>query len=271
MRHDLRSGVVPSIAVEPAIAEFVEEGEKLIILFDRDGVVFVIVALGAGHRKAEKDFTGGLDPVGGVVRKILLGDSAAFVGDHVVAVESGRDLLRLGRIGEEIPGDLLDGEPVEGLIRVVGLDDPVAPEPHVAPAVDGVTVRVGVAGLIEPGEGHALSVVRRGQEPGDGLLPGVFSTSSVFGDKIGDLFHRRRQAGEVEMESPDQSSRIGFGRGTHPFLFETGENEAIDLIFPPLPRRDGLSRLHGSHVGPVAFVFGAFFDPAFQQCLLFIG
>ena len=86
MRPDLRFRVV-------LLHRAVEEGEHPEVLLLGDGIVLVIVALGAGDRAPEPDGSGGLDPVQDSRHPVLLRVGPTLGVDHGVAVESGGDLL----------------------------------------------------------------------------------------------------------------------------------------------------------------------------------
>ncbi len=146
--------------------------KRLVEILLRERVVLVIVAAGASQGEAHEDGGGGLRAVGHVLDAILFGDDAAFAGGAVIAVEAGGDALLEGGIGQQIAGQLLDGEPVVGQIAVEGVDDPVAPAPHVARAVGLVAVGVAVARRFHPAKGHALAVARRGEQAVDDLAVG---------------------------------------------------------------------------------------------------
>ena len=108
----------------------------------------MVVALGATDGEPEPDGADGVHAVDDILVEILVGIGAALVVGHVVPHEAGRDPLRLRGRGHEIAGQLLDGEGVEGLVVVEGIDDPVAPEPHETHAVEMVAAGVGIAGEI---------------------------------------------------------------------------------------------------------------------------
>lgn len=118
----------------------------------------MIVAAGTPNRESEKDRGGGFGTIRHIVDAKLFVDNAALGAGAVVAVEGGSDFLGEGGVGEEISGELLDGELVKGHVVVEGIDDPIAPAPHVAGTVGLVAVGVGVAGGFEPADGHALGV-----------------------------------------------------------------------------------------------------------------
>ena len=164
-----RNGVATT-AVEAELGDAIEEREELVELLVADRIEFVRMAPRAPHRQPHERGGRRFDAIHHVLDLILVGDGTAFEVDHVVAVEPGGDLLRPRRVREEIAGKLLDDELVVGQIAIEGVDDPVAPRPHAALAVDVIAVRVRVAGRVEPRHRHALSVVRRLQQRVDALL-----------------------------------------------------------------------------------------------------
>ena len=76
----------------------------------------------------------------------------------MVAIVAGGDLSEKISIRQQVAGHLLGDKPVERHVVVERLDDPVAPNPHVAQAVVLVAVGVGVAGGLQPAKGHVLAV-----------------------------------------------------------------------------------------------------------------
>ena len=83
-----------------------------------------------------------------------------------------------------------------------------------AAAVDREAVGVGVAGGVEPVEGHPFAEVRAGEQAVDEFLVGV----GVFvGDEGFDFGGGGRQAGEVEREAADERAAVGFGRRARVF------------------------------------------------------
>ena len=121
---------------------------------------------------------------------------AAFVGRDVAAVEAGGDLLVERGVGQQVAGELLDGELVERHVPVEGLDDPVAIGPHLAVVVEVDAVRVGVAGGVEPVAAAVLAPVlaRRAS----GRQTSRTRSGTRVGDERLDVFGVGRQAGEVE-------------------------------------------------------------------------
>ena len=151
---------VSSFAVETFFGNCIEERVEAIKLSLSNGVVFVIVAARAAKRHPHPCGGGRLHTIHDVLVLILFRDGAAFEIDHVVAIETGRDLLRVGCIGQQIAGKLLHGEAVIRHVFVECANDPISPMPHLASAVDVVAVRVGVSCQIQPLHGHAFAVSR---------------------------------------------------------------------------------------------------------------
>ncbi len=157
------SRVLLLAAVDPLFRQLIEVREELIELALRERVVLVVVALSTPGRQPHPDGGGRADSVGDVFDAVLLRDDAGLFGDHVVAVEAGRDALLDRRVRQQVACELLDGELIEGHVRVEGVDDPISPAPHEPLVVREVAVRVGVASLIEPVAGLMLAVARRSE------------------------------------------------------------------------------------------------------------
>ena len=81
------------LAVEPFFRHVVEKSVELIKLLLREGVVFVVVALGAADGCSQPDRCGRIDPIHDVLRLIFVGVGAAFKIHHAIAVEAAGDLL----------------------------------------------------------------------------------------------------------------------------------------------------------------------------------
>ena len=145
------------------LGNVVEVRHDLVELLLRDRVELVVVAAGAPQGQAHPDGAGGRHPVDAVLGEELVDHDAALAVQAVVAVERGGDALVEGGAGQHVARKLLDGELVERHVVVVGVDDPVAPAPHRPLAVGLIAVGVGVAGGVEPLDGHPLAVARRRQ------------------------------------------------------------------------------------------------------------
>ena len=128
----------------------------------------------------------------------------------------------VGRVRQQVAGELLDRELVERHVGVQGADDPVAIGPEVAQVVALEAVRVGVAGQVEPRPGPALAELRRGEQPIDDRFVGV---RARVGDERIDFRRRRRQADQIEGHAADERRAIGFRRGRQPFAFQAARTK----------------------------------------------
>jgi len=244
----------------------------------------VVVALAAIDGEAEERFAQGVHAIDERLDAKLFGLDAAFLIEHGVAEEASGDALIPGGAGQEIAGELFDGELIEGHVFVEGIDDPIAVRPDGTGFVLFVAVAVGVTGDVEPMAGPALAVMGRSEEAFDELFVGV---RPFVSDKIVHLLDGGREAGEVEAESANQSDAVGFGGWFEAFFFEASEDEVIDGIEGPVfrfaERRDVRDfRPDGRFEGPVvAFVFdfdgsaigpiGALIDPGAEEADLVCG
>jgi hypothetical protein len=76
-------------------------------------------------------------------------------------------------IGQQIPGELLDREPVERHVPVERVDDPIPVRPDLSVIVEVEAVGVGVTGRIQPIARPVLAVCGGRQQTVDGLLISV--------------------------------------------------------------------------------------------------
>ena len=176
-------------------------------------------------------------------------------------METGGDAVLDRGVGEQVAGEGADGEFVEGQVVVERTDEPVAPRPDLATIILLVALGVGVAGEIEPQRGPALAEVGRGEETIDGLLWG-FETgaeSGAFG--VGG-----RKTGQIERHPAEPLRRVGWGRRLETFLFESMQDEAVDVGAHPGRVLDGGQwRLPGRDEGPVLAPLGALGDPLAER------
>ena len=184
----------------------------------------------------------------------------------MVAVEGrGHDLIARG-VREQVAGELLDREGVEGLVVVESLDDPVAVGPHRALRVALEAVGVGVAGEVEPLSRHMFAVIGRGQQAVEGLGPGFRGAVGEEGLQVG---VGGRQSGQVEGGAAQQR---GLGRGAvrgESLGGERSRQESVDRVAAGGDGRHGGFRRNLE--GPVSLVFGALLDPAFDEGDLVLG
>ena len=77
--------------LELGLIHVVEEGKELIVLTLRDGIVLVIVALGAADGQAEEDRSGGIDPIDDRIDPELLDVDSSLLVDQRIAMEPRGD------------------------------------------------------------------------------------------------------------------------------------------------------------------------------------
>ncbi len=208
----------------------IEERHELVILALLDGIVFVIVALGAADRQAQKDRARGGHAVEQRLDAVLLLIHAAFLVDHGVAMEAGGDFLIERGVRQQVASQLLDRELIERHVAVERVDHPIAVMPHHARIVIAKSVGVGIARGVQPVAAPALAVMRRSQQA---IHKAVICIRTAVGEKGVDLRGRGRQSDQVQAQAADQRGAIGFGRGRQVFLIEAREHEPVDGIARP--------------------------------------
>ena len=109
----------------------------------------------------------------------LLGDRAAFVRQAMQPIERGGENLIAVGVRQQVAGQLPGEELVVRQIVVERAHDPIAIRPLRVELVGLVAVRVGVAGRVEPGDGHVLAERGAGQQPIDGVLRRLASKLSA--------------------------------------------------------------------------------------------
>ena len=88
------------------LANVGKEGPEAVKILHREGIVLVIVALAAGHRRAEPRRGRVAHAVGRILGRILLGLGPAFLGRLQQAIIARGDLLLAGRAGQQVAGQL---------------------------------------------------------------------------------------------------------------------------------------------------------------------
>ncbi len=181
--------------VDFGLVGVIQQSHHAVVVAMRDGIEFVRVALGTADRQAQPDDARRADAVDHRVEAEFERVDAPLFVEHRVAVKARGDPIGNGGTGQHVAGELLDRELVERHPRVDRRNHPVAIRPDRTHAVFFVSVRVGVAGQIQPVPGPAFAVVRRGQQPIDEPLVGV--GRPIVDERVG-LFGRRREADEIE-------------------------------------------------------------------------
>ena len=254
---------VHDVAVHGRLRRVPEERRHAVEVLGADRIELVIVAARAPHGQPQPDLRRGLDAIGGVVGQVLLGNRPAFVGAHARPDEPRRDQLGGRRPGQQVAGNLFVREPIEGLVGVEGVDDPVAIGPDAAVVVEVVAVGVGIAHGVEPVPRPVLAVARTRQQAVDQRL--VRPRRRVAHEGL-DFLGRRRQARQVERDAPDQRVTIGLRIGRESCVLQTRPHEAVDGMGHRRGQpRIGERRAHGGDEGPVRLVGRALRDPALEQ------
>ena len=248
--------------VEVGIAGVVEEGHRGVVFLVLDRIVGMRVALHAAHGDALPGFPGRGDAVhdGGGAEFLVIGP-AFGVGLRVAVEVRGDEVVERG-VGQEVAGELLDRELVEGEVGVVGTDHPVAVRPGGARAVEAEALGIGVAGEVEPVGGPFLAVMGGGEEAVDFRLPGGLGVGLPGGFEAVEFGERGREADEVDGEPAQQEGGFGLGVGLELFPGEAVEDEVIDRVLRPVRGFDGGGRDgDGLFEGPVFLPFRALLDP----------
>ena len=233
--------------VQVRLIRVVEEGEHPPVFFLGDGIVLVVVALGAADAQTQEHRARGADAIHhGFPAELLLVD-AAFLVDHRVAMEPGGDLLRRGGVRQHVAGDLLDGELVKGLVRVERLDHPVAVLPDDARVVFFVAVRVRVTGGVQPPTRPVLAVLGRGQQPLHELPVGI---RALVREEGVDFLDGGRQADQVQAHPTEERELVRAPGGLQPGPLQPRHHKLIDgvvdvFLRPHLGRRGPLDGLEG--------------------------
>ena len=252
---DLPGQLVPQALLGRAVGDHrrfmvvVQEGEEPVVLLLRHGVVLVIVALGALDGDAQHRLADAVHAVDQAVDAELLGVRTALLVEHRVAQEPGRHALGFGGLGQQVAGDLLDQEAVVGQVPVERVDHPVPVGPDEAGLVLLEPVRIGVAGRIQPVPTPAFAVMRRSQQSGHRSIPCI---RGFVGEEPIHLGRRRRESGEIEVESAQQGDAVRLRRGLQPLGLESGQDESVDGVPDPVdPAHGGQRRTDRRLPGPV--------------------
>ena len=133
--------------------------------------------------------------------------------------------------GQQVAGDLLDGELVERHVAVEGVDHPVAPAPHRALAVALVAVGVGVAGGVEPAAGPCAR--RSAARPAADRRPSRRRRAS---DRRGTRRPRPASAADRSGRASrggSACSRSASGGGLQALALQPAQDEVVDRIAAP--------------------------------------
>jgi len=223
----------------------------------------MVVALGAGHRRTHPDRPGGVHAIDdGHIAELLAIGAALGVGLRI-AVKGRRHNLFLGGVRQQVAGNLLDREAIEGLVGVDRTDHVIAKGPDLARLVLGVTGRIRITGRIEPGPGPMLAITGLGHLFVDQAIvrvrPGVRH-------KAFDFLQSRRQPRRVEGHAANERRSVGRRGRLKPFLLQSRQDEVVDRVPRPIAVANLRQRRpHRSDTGPVLSIDGPLFDPAAER------
>ena len=151
----------------PFVVDVGEERAQRVEVFGGVGVVFVVMALGAAHRRSHPHARHVADPVGLVDGPVFLDLQAALVRrlqKPVVGARQHRVFRMLARSrAHEVAGELHDREPIERHVVEKRFDHPVAVRRDVVGLIAVIADGVGVAHQVEPPGCHPLGMARRGE------------------------------------------------------------------------------------------------------------
>ena len=197
--------------------------------------------------------------IGHGFRLVFLGLRAAFLGGEDEAVVGAGDACFVGNIGQQIASDLFDGESVEAFIRVEGADNVVAIWRDVSGVVGVIASGVGVADEVEPPHGHALAVMRGGEEFFDELFVGV--GSFVIHERV-EFLGLWREAGDIEINAAAKRGVVGLRGVLDSERCVAREDKSINRIARKSGfARCGRCRFFRRDVCPVLLILRALLDP----------
>ena len=234
-----------------------------------DRIKLVRVTLGAGCSQPQPGCAGCAHPIDHREVAELERIDAPLLVEHRVAVEAGGDDVVGGGPGQQVAGDLTDGELVERHVGVQAADHPVAIRPDLTVAVLLIPVGVGVPGQVEPPPRPPFAIPRAGNESLDEFFIRV---GRGIREECVQVCRRWRQPDEIEMDATAERGPIGLGAGREPFLFEPRQHKPVDVILRPVGvGRDRHGWPDGLHERPVGPVVGPGGDPVGEDPLLAVG
>ena len=260
--HDRRR--VADVLRQAGLGNAVEIRVELIELLLAERIELVVVAARAPHRQPEPYGPRRRDAIDDGFHEVFVLGRTTLRRHAGIAVEAAGDLLLQRRVRQHVARELLDREPIEGQVPIEGVDDPVAPGPHLLPLIEVQPVRVREARRRQPMHGHPLAVAGRRQQPVDHLL---VRPRGLVGEECVDLGRGWRQARQIERHPADQRGAVGLRRGPQPFTLQSIQDERVDRI----PGPGSISccrqvRPDGSNERPQRFILRALLDPPLDQC-----
>ena len=219
----------------------------------------MVMAAGAADRQPQPHRAERAGAIHQVLRMELFGNTAGLGIDPVIALEASGDLLLHGRVGNQIPCQLLQRELRVGHVFIEGVHYPVAPRPHLFFGIHLVPVGVRITCRIQPVDSHAFAVARGGQQT---IHLAFISFRRLVSQERIQFRSRRRKPCQIKRKPPQQPSLVRFLRRSQTLFFQTSEDKSIDGIPHPAlvlhHRRDGTNRRRKA---PVRLPFRTLLDP----------
>ena len=125
-------------------------------------------------------------------------------------MEGSGDPIVEARLGQQVAGDLFDGELVKRHVGVECADNPVTVGPDRSWWIVGVAGAIGIPGQIEPAPGEMFAVAGMVEQLIHESLDG--SWRGVSNESVNCLW-TERQPGQVEGEPPGEGRPISLGAG----------------------------------------------------------
>ena len=265
-RHEDHRRRVLHVAIQGRLRRVVEERRQAIKLLLRQRIELVIMADRTAGRQAHPYARRGFGAVAGVEHAVFFVNRAAFASGDVAAIEARSDPLFVRRLRQQVAGQLLDGELIEGHIAVVSVDHPIAIGPDFAVGVDMDAVGVCIARGVQPVARSMFAPVRRCQQLIHQLI--VSGWRTVVDERVDDV-RRGRQTSKIEADSTDERAAVCLRRRIQTFPLQPGQHEAIDWIADPsrvFDRRQGGP--HRRDKRPKLLILGSPGDPCLELFLL---
>ena len=210
-----------------------EDGTQAKVIGLWDGVVFMVVALGAAHSQSQQAGADDLQAVSHhqVGHQGLLATRRGSIGPEAGQQGGSQQfgLLRIfqGARQQLIAGQHFQKQAVQGFICLERPDQVIAKLPGIGPhgVVGAIAIGIGIAKNIQPVAGPAFGVAGCGQVAVDHVLVGL---GTGICQKSSYLKTRRRQAGQIECDTADEGAAVGLGDESQPPLPQPGQNPGID-------------------------------------------
>ena len=227
LRFHLENGISQqAVTVQGRVRIRVKESIKRIEILGRDRVELVVVTDRTTGAQPKPGLGGGGGALDGITKDKFFSDGSSLAGGDIAAVEAGCDQLVVTGLWQQVAGDLLDREAVEGQVSVKRTHHPVAVGIHLSLVVEVHPVRVRIASHIEPVPCHLLTVMVRGQVTIDHPLVGArFRVTK----EIIEFLERRRQSGRGESDPTNEGVEVGLRICCQPQFAQLGVDEVVNL------------------------------------------